>query len=430
MAQNKMINLNNSSQTFKELNSQNQIATLLLTDWIKKARPNQIVIDEDHFNIQLFLAGRGWGKTLTGAYDVIQYCLMHPNSICGVIAPTYGDLKRVCFAGESGLLGILDKDLLNDSGYNKSANEIEFYNNSKIIGFPAIEPDRLRGVQFHRVWCDELASWRYREAFDNIMMALRLGNSPKCVITTTPRPTELIKELASRSDTKIIKGSTFDNIANLAPSAIQMLRDRYEGTILGRQELYAEIIEDVDGALWNQQMIQRGRVKGIARDQLQNIIVAIDPAVTANKNSDETGIIVVGKGANGHYYVLDDKSGVMTPEQWAKKSINAFYDWEADRIVAEVNNGGDLVEQLLRSVDSSIPYRSVRASRGKIVRAEPISALYERNLVYHVGNFAELESQMCSFDGSLSPSPDRLDALVWGLTELSKSRGNVNWRIS
>ena len=355
---------------------------------------------------------------------------MNPNSICGVIAPTYGDLKRVCFAGESGLLGILDKDLLNDSGYNKSANEIEFYNNSKIIGFPAIEPDRLRGVQFHRVWCDELASWRYRETFDNIMMALRLGNSPKCVITTTPRPTELIKELASRSDTKIIKGSTFDNIANLAPSAIQMLRDRYEGTILGRQELYAEIIEDVDGALWNQQMIQRGRVKGIARDQLQNIIVAIDPAVTANKNSDETGIIVVGKGANGHYYVLDDKSGVMTPEQWAKKSINAFYDWEADRIVAEVNNGGDLVEQLLRSVDSSIPYRSVRASRGKIVRAEPISALYERNLVYHVGNFAELESQMCSFDGSLSPSPDRLDALVWGLTELSKSRGNVNWRIS
>ena len=430
MAQNKMINLNNSSQTFKELNSQNQIATLLLTDWIKKARPNQIVIDEDNYNIQLFLAGRGWGKTLTGAYDVIQYCLMHPNSICGVIAPTYGDLKRVCFSGESGLLGILDKDLLNDSGYNKSANEIEFYNNSKIIGFPAIEPDRLRGVQFHRVWCDELASWRYRETFDNIMMALRLGNSPKCVITTTPRPTELIKELASRSDTKIIKGSTFDNIANLAPSAIQMLRDRYEGTILGRQELYAEIIEDVDGALWNQQMIQRGRVKGIARDQLQNIIVAIDPAVTANKNSDETGIIVVGKGGNGHYYVLDDKSGVMTPEQWAKKSINAFYDWEADRIVAEVNNGGDLVEQLLRSVDSSIPYRSVRASRGKIVRAEPISALYERNLVYHVGNFAELESQMCSFDGSLSPSPDRLDALVWGLTELSKSRGNVNWRIS
>ena len=430
MAQNKMINLNSSSQTFKELNSQNQIATLLLTDWIKKARPNQIVIDEDNYNIQLFLAGRGWGKTLTGAYDVIQYCLMHPNSICGVIAPTYGDLKRVCFSGESGLLGILDKDLLNDSGYNKSANEIEFYNNSKIIGFPAIEPDRLRGVQFHRVWCDELASWRYRETFDNIMMALRLGNSPKCVITTTPRPTELIKELASRSDTKIIKGSTFDNIANLAPSAIKMLRDRYEGTILGRQELYAEIIEDVDGALWNQQMIQRGRVKGIARDQLQNIIVAIDPAVTANKNSDETGIIVVGKGANGHYYVLDDKSGVMTPEQWAKKSINAFYDWEADRIVAEVNNGGDLVEQLLRSVDSSIPYRSVRASRGKIVRAEPISALYERNLVYHVGNFAELESQMCSFDGSLSPSPDRLDALVWGLTELSKSRGNVNWRIS
>ena len=226
MAQSKMINLNSSSQTFKELNSQKKIATILLTDWIRKARNNQIVVDEDDYNIQLFLAGRGWGKTLTGAYDIVQYCLVNPNSICGVVAPTYGDLKRVCFAGESGLLGILDKGLLNDSGYNKSANEIEFYNGSKIIGFPAIEPDRLRGVQFHRVWCDELASWRYRETFDNLMMALRLGESPKCIITTTPRPTELIKELAVRSDTKIIKGSTFDNVANLAPSAIKMLKER------------------------------------------------------------------------------------------------------------------------------------------------------------------------------------------------------------
>ena len=260
MAQSKMINLDSSSQTFKELNSQKKIATILLTDWIRKARKNQIVVDEDDYNIQLFLAGRGWGKTLTGAYDIIQYCLVNPNSICGVIAPTYGDLKRVCFAGESGLLGILDKGLLNDSGYNKSANEIEFYNGSRIIGFPAIEPDRLRGVQFHRVWCDELASWRYRETFDNLMMALRLGESPKCIITTTPRPTELIKELAVRSDTKVIKGSTFENVDNLAPSAIKMLKERYEGTRLGRQELYAEILEDVEGALFNSSNIEQNRV--------------------------------------------------------------------------------------------------------------------------------------------------------------------------
>ena len=363
-----------------------------------------------------------------------MYALSNPNTHCAVIAPTHGDLRRVCFQGNSGLLSVIPPELFptksSFSGYSSSTSEIRLFNGSKITGYAAIEPDRLRGSQFHRAWCDELASWRYPEAFDQLMFGLRLGDNPQCIITTTPKPTELVVNLTKRNDVQMVTGSTFENENNLAASSIAMLKERYEGTVLGRQELYAEIIEDIDGALWNRQMIQKAKVQNVDKSQLVNIIVAVDPAVTANKNSDETGIIVVGKGGNGHYYVLDDKSGVMTPEQWAKKSINAFYDWEADRIVAEVNNGGDLVEQLLRSVDSSIPYRSVRASRGKIIRAEPISALYERNLVYHVGNFAELESQMCSFDGSLSPSPDRLDALVWGLTELSKSRGNVNWRIS
>ena len=363
-----------------------------------------------------------------------MYALSNPNTHCAVIAPTHGDLRRVCFQGNSGLLSVIPPELFptksSFSGYSSSTSEIRLFNGSKITGYAAIEPDRLRGSQFHRAWCDELASWRYPEAFDQLMFGLRLGDNPQCIITTTPKPTELVVNLTKRNDVQMVTGSTFENENNLAASSIAMLKERYEGTVLGRQELYAEIIEDIDGALWNRQMIQKAKVQNVDKSKLVNIIVAVDPAVTANKNSDETGIIVVGKGANGHYYVLDDKSGVMTPEQWAKKSINAFYDWEADRIVAEVNNGGDLVEQLLRSVDSNIPYRSVRASRGKIIRAEPISALYERNLVYHVGNFAELESQMCSFDGSLSPSPDRLDALVWGLTELSKSRGNVNWRIS
>ena len=427
MAQSKMINLNSSSQTFKELNSQKKIATILLTDWIRKARDNQIVIDEDDYNIQLFLAGRGWGKTLTGAYDIVQYCLVNPNSICGVVAPTYGDLKRVCFAGESGLLGILDKSLLNDSGYNKSANEIEFYNGSKIVGFPAIEPDRLRGVQFHRVWCDELASWRYRETFDNLMMALRLGTSPKCIITTTPRPTELIKELAVRSDTKIIKGSTFDNVANLAPSAIKMLKERYEGTRLGRQELYAEILEDIEGALFNSANIEQNRIE--VTPDMQRIVIAIDPAVTANSNSDETGIVVAGRVVDNNYYILGDYSGIFSPDVWIKRAIELFYKFEADRIVCEVNNGGDLIEKLLRVQDVNVPYTSVRATRGKMLRAEPISALYEQNKVHHVGFFKELEEQMCSYTPQTIKSPDRLDALVWGLTSLQSS-GQAIFRIS
>jgi phage terminase large subunit-like protein len=177
-------------------------------------------------------------------------------------------------------------------------------------------------------------------------------------------------------------------------------------------------------------MIEETRLSSTFEQELKNIIVAIDPAVTANKNSDETGIIVVGKDHNNVFYVLEDLSGKYTPDQWARKAINAFYDWDADRIVAEVNNGGDLVERLLRSVDTNIPYRSVHATRGKIVRAEPISALYEQKRVHHLGVFTELESQMCTYNGENQESPDRLDALVWGLSELNKSSGNINWRIS
>ena len=427
MAQSKTTSSLNLSKTFNELNSQKKTATLLLTDWYDKARKNQIVIDEDDYNIQLFLAGRGWGKTLTGAYDLIQYCLINPNSICGVIAPTYGDLKRVCFAGESGLLGILDKELFDESGYNKSDNEITFYNGSKITGFPAIEPDRLRGVQFHRIWCDELASWRYRETFDNLMMALRLGQSPKCIITTTPRPTELIKELAVRADTKIIRGSTFDNVANLAPSAIKMLKERYEGTRLGRQELYAEILEDIEGALFHAKNIEQNRVE--LTPVLTRIVVAIDPAVTSNSSSDETGIIVAGRSEDNQYYILEDFSGIFSPDMWIKKAIECYYKFDADRIVCEVNNGGDLIEKLLRVQDVNVPYTSVRATRGKMLRAEPISSLYEQNKVHHVGYFKELEDQMASYTPFSTKSPDRLDALVWAVTSLQSS-GKAIFRIS
>ena len=427
MAQNKTINSKILSKTFEQLSSQKKTATILLTDWFIKARKNQIIKDEDDYNINLFLAGRGWGKTLTGAWDIIQYCLLNPNSICGVIAPTYGDLKRVCFNGQSGLLSILDHSLLNETGYNKSANEIEFYNGAKIIGFPAIEPDRLRGVQFHRAWCDELASWRYRESFDNLMMSLRLGESPKCIMTTTPRPTELIKELAVRSDTKVIKGNTFENIDNLAPSAIKMLKERYEGTRLGRQELYAEILEDIEGALFHSANIEQNRIE--VTPDMQRIVIAVDPAVTANSNSDETGIIVAGRGVDNHFYILEDKSGVFSPDVWIKRAIELYYKFDADRIVCEVNNGGDLIEKLLRVQDVNVPYSSVRATRGKMLRAEPISALYEQGKVHHVGYFKGLEEQMCSYTPDTVKSPDRLDACVYAISSLQNS-GKAIFRIS
>jgi len=417
-----------------QLQSNAEKATIALyTDWLKTAREKQLSPEVEHY-IWLILAGRGWGKTRTGAQDIALYALRNPNSICAVVAPTAGDLRRVCFGGPSGLISIIPKECYSENkkqkGYSSSVFEIRLYNDSKIIGYAASEPERLRGPQFHRAWCDELAAWRYPEAFDQLMFGLRLGDNPQCLITTTPKPTKIIKDLVTRKDVAVTSGSTFENEANLADSALKMLKDKYEGTTLGRQELYAEIIENLDGALWSSKLIDESRLTDDTEQELKQIIVAIDPAVTNNEDSDETGIVIVGKDYNNKYYVLEDVSGKYSPDAWARKAINCYYEWNADRIVAEVNNGGDLVERLLRGIDLNIPYRSVRATRGKLVRAEPIAALYEQRRVHHIGYFPELESQMCSYLGETKPSPDRLDALVWGLTELSKSKGDVNWRIS
>ena len=421
-------NLESWQKQYNELDSQTQKASLLLTKWYAIARDKQLIKDEDDYNIQLFLAGRGFGKTLTLSYDATIYCLLNPNSIVGVVAPTYSDLKKIIFQGESGFLNIIDRELLANSGYNKTDNQIEFYNGSKIIGFPAIEPDRLRGNNFHRAYCDELASWRYAtETFDNLMMALRLGESPKCIITTTPRPIELIKQLVVRADTKVIKGNTFENADNLAPSTIKMLKERYSGTRLGRQELYGDILEDIEGALFNGANIEQNRVE--VTPTLTRIVVAVDPAVTSNASSDETGIIVAGRSEDNQYYILEDFSGIFSPDVWIKKAIECYYQFEADRIVCEVNNGGDLIEKLLRVQDVNVPYTSVRATRGKMLRAEPISALYEQDKVHHVGYFKELEEQMTSYTPYTTKSPDRLDAVVWALTSLQSS-GKAIFRIS
>lgn len=406
----------------------------LRISWLETARDKQLQPKFIKHYIWLILAGRGWGKTRTGAQDIALYALRNNNVNCAVVAPTHGDLRRVCFGGQSGLLSIIPKECFLESvdmkGYSSSTAEIRLFNGSKITGYAAQEPDRLRGPQFHRAWCDEVAAWRYPEAFDQLMFGLRLGDNPQCVITTTPKPTKLIKELVVRDDVHVTSGSTFENEDNLAESALTMLKDKYEGTTLGRQELYAEIIDNLDGALWNTDLIDEARMSDDTEKELTQIIVAIDPAVTSNADSDETGIVVVGKDSNNEYYVLEDLSGRHSADKWGRIAINAFYEWEADRIVAEVNNGGDLVERLIRNIDYNVSYRSVRATRGKILRAEPIAALYEQRRVHHIGIFPELESQMCSYTGETNSSPDRLDALVWGLTELSKSRGQVNWRIS
>lgn len=406
-------------------------ATTLYSDWIHKtSRPEQVTPPGD-WDVWLILAGRGWGKTLTGAMDALLYALKNPESQVAVVTPTFGDIRRVAFGGVSGMLKHLPRECLmsgRGQGYNATASEIRLFNGSKIMGFSATEPDRLRGPQFHRAWCDELAAWQYPDTFDQLQFGLRLGDKPQCVITTTPKPTPLIRSLIKRTNICVTRGSTFENAANLAPSALAMLEEKYANTRLGRQELYAEIIDDIEGALWSHSMIEDHRVT--EAPEMQRIVVSIDPAVTSGENSDETGIIISGRGVDNRYYVIDDISGRMSPDAWAQKAVNAYHEHDADKIVAEVNNGGDLVERLIRTVESGVPYKAIRSSRGKLLRAEPISALYEQGKVSHLGVFSELEQQMCGYTPETAKSPDRLDALVFGITELSASSGQAMWRVS
>ena len=258
------------------------------------------------------------------------------------------------------------------------------------------------------------------ETWHNLMFVLRKGLKPRIVASTTPRPIRWLRELLRDPKTRVTRGSTFDNAPNLSPVHIERMRTRYEGRWLGRQELFAELLEDVEGALWTHDSIDASRVDCVPCD-LARVVVAIDPAVTSGEGANETGIIVVGLGVNRDAYVLEDCSCTLSPDGWARKAVEAYRRHRADGIIGEVNNGGDFVEQVLRTVDPAIPFRGVHATRGKVLRAQPIAALYEQGRVHHVGFFPELEEQMCSFVlGKYDGSPDRLDALVWAIAEFSK----------
>ena len=281
----------------------------------------------------------------------------------------------------------------------------------------------MRGPQHDAAVCDELGSWSRPETRDMLQFGLRLGRKPRCLVATTPRPTKLIRELLAREgrDVVVTRGSTYENRANLAPGFFNQVIRKYEGTRLGRQELNAELLEDTPGALWSHGVIDAARQA--AAPNLARIVVAVDPAATSGEDADETGIVVVGRDHQGHGYVLADISGRYQPLEWAKIAITAYRTHHADRIVAEVNNGGEMVENTLRMVDPNIPFAAVRASRGKVTRAEPVSALYEQGRVHHVGTFPQLEDQMTSFTldfdrATAGYSPDRVDALVWATTEL------------
>lgn len=332
-----------------------------------------------------------------------------------LVAATASDARDVMVEGESGILAVSPP--WNRPKYEPSKRRITWPNGATATTYSADEPDRLRGPQQDSAWCDEIAAWRYEEAWDQLQFGLRIGVRPRVVVTTTPRPTKLVKDLVKSETTIVTTGSTYDNRENLAPVFFSHVVSKYEGTRLGRQELRAEILDDTPGALWTLLDIEAHRVEHVP--ELKRIVVGVDPAMTSGETSDETGIIVAGIDHRNHVYVTGDLSDRMSPAEWARVAVNAYHEYKADRIVAEVNNGGDLVETVIRTIDKNVAYRKVHASKGKTTRAEPVAALYEQGKVHHVGMFAKLEDQMCSWVPKPgAKSPDRMDALVWTIYDL------------
>lgn len=385
---------------------------------VRSLRPDQATPPGD-WRTWLALAGRGWGKTLAGASDFAAYGRANPGARLAIVARTFADARDTCVEGDSGLLSCLAPyEVL---AWNRSLGELLLMNGTRYKLFSADEPERLRGPQFHRAWSDEVASWgknaeerQWPPAWDMLQMCLRLGNDPRNVVTTTPRPTRLIRHLVSDQHTHVTRGRTLDNAANLAPQFIDQILKRYEGTRLGRQELDAEILDDVPGALWTWAMLEDRR----QAPDLRRVVVAIDPAATSGEGSDETGIVVAGVGVDGRGYVLADRSCRLSPDGWARRAIQAYDDHAADLVLAEVNNGGEMVEHTIKTVRVQAPYKTIHASRGKAIRAQPVAALYEQGRVSHVEVFPELEEQLTTWTPESGSSPDRLDALVWALTEL------------
>ncbi|MCH4152236.1 MAG: terminase family protein [Sphingobium sp.] len=397
----------------------------LLHDWAVQARPEQLPPPGD-WRIWLMLAGRGFGKTRSGAEWVRGIAERDGRARIALVGATLHDARSVMVEGESGLLAIAprwDRPI-----WHPALKRLIWKSGAQAMLFGAAEPESLRGPQFTHGWADELAKWPYAEmAWDNLMMGLRLGANPRVLVTTTPRPVPLVRRLVGQAGVALTRGGTRDNRAHLAPGFLAAMERDYGGSALGRQELNGELIDEPEGALWTRALIERLRLR---REALWNggdspfarVVVAVDPPATSN--GDACGIVVVGLGLDGLGYVIEDATVAKArPEGWAAAVAAAAARHGADRVIAEANNGGEMVSSVLRAAEAGLPVRIVHASRGKVARAEPVAALYERGRVRHVGAFPDLEDQLCGlmiggeYQGP-GRSPDRADALVWAITEL------------
>ena len=401
----------------------------IVHDWMIQARNDQLApwrtAAGQPWRTWLILGGRGSGKTRAGAEWVRAQAAGHApladtrSHRIALVGDTIAQVRSVMVEGVSGLLSVYPP--AQRPKLEVSRNQLVWDNGTIAQMFAADDPDSLRGPQFDAAWCDELAKWRAPDyAWDVLQFALRLGTLPQCVVTTTPRPLPLLTALLKDAATVVSRSRTADNAANLAPGFLAEMLRRYGSTPMGRQELDGEIVEERMTGLWKRNWLNESRL--LARPELVRIVVAVDPPVTATAGSDSCGIVVAGLGIDNRAYVIGDRTVQgRDPATWAKAAVAAYHDYQADTIVVETNQGGDLVVQTFKGIDAFVPVKKVYASRGKYTRAEPVSALYNEGRVAHVGEFPELERQMCDFaaDGLANgKSPDRLDALVWAITEL------------
>ena len=374
----------------------------------------------------LLVGGRGAGKTRAGAEWIRAQALglapfaREPVTRIALVGETEHDVREVMIEGISGLLAVHPRS--DRPAWSPSRKRLEWSNGAVAHAFSAEDPESLRGPQFGCAWSDELAKWRYAEAtFDMLQFGLRLGAQPRQLITSTPRPTALLKRLMIDPMSAVTRAPTQANALNLAPTFLKSVMARYQGTRLGRQEIDGDIIEDRPDALWSRGLIESCRVD--AAPSLARIVIAVDPPASSGKRADSCGIVAAGISESGMAFVLaDDTVSAATPSAWAAKAIALWRRLEADALVAEVNQGGEMVHAVIKSVDSSVPVTPVRAMRGKWLRAEPVATLYEQGRVKHAGVFPALEDEMCDFASSglsSNRSPDRVDALVWAIATLT-----------
>lgn len=404
------------------------------SDWFLQARREQMPPIWNWF-IWVVMAGRGWGKNWTGSNWLVGEHVAKRAKNSAIIAATSADLRRFCVEGPSGILSLAPNWFRPE--YKPATSKLIWPDGAVTSLFTSEIPDRLRGPNLDKVWCDELAAWRYLdETWEMLQLCLRYGEAPQCVVTTTPRPRKVLKNLIARirtddlpnGDVAITSGSTHDNIDNLPARFVNEIIAQYKGTKLERQEIFGELLPEFEGALWSHSLLDTNRVS--QAPTLRRIGIGVDPAISSDEGSDLTGIVAAGIGPEDHGYVIGEHSLRASPEGWARKVVTVYDSLKADFIVAEKNQGGEMVEATIKAVDSTVNVKLVHASRAKITRAEPIAAFYEQHRVHHVGTFADLEDEMTLFlPGRIKKSPDRTDALVWVLTELMGSLNKVAPRI-